>query len=72
VGELPPINAVDVLVDKQGYNTNLYIAFPKSLEGAHKITEADRGVDFLLKTPAIEIKAKFSLKDMVYEGKLEI
>lgn len=71
-GELPPIQALDVLVDKQGYNTNLYIAFPKALEGAHKITEADRNVDFLLKTPNIEIKAKFNLKDMVYQGKLEI
>jgi hypothetical protein len=72
VGDLPPIKAVDVLTDQQGMSRNLYIAFPKVQEGAHKITEADRSVDFLLKTPNIEIKAKFSLKDMLYQGKLEL
>jgi hypothetical protein len=72
VGELPPVNAADVLVDKQGMATNIYIAFPKTLEGAHKIAVDDREVEFLLKTPNIEIKAKFLLKDMMYEGKLEI
>jgi len=72
VEKLEPIKAVDALVDRQGMTTNVYFAFPKALEGAHKITEADRGIDFLLKTPNIEIKAKFNLKDMVYEGKLEI
>jgi hypothetical protein len=72
VGNLAPIPALDVLTDQQGMMTNLYIAFPKLLEGAHKITEADKEVQFLLKTPNIEIKGKFPLKKMVYEGKLEI
>jgi len=72
IGDLPPVKAADVLIDRQGMNMNLYIAFPKAQEGAHKITEADHNVEFLLKTPNIEMKAKFNLKDMVYQGKVEI
>jgi hypothetical protein len=72
IGDLPPIPALDVMVDKQGFTTNLFIAFPKAMEGAHRITEADGSVEFELKTPSIEIKWKFNLKEMVYQDKLEI
>lgn len=72
VKDLPPIPATDVAVDKQGYGMNLYFAFPKLQEGAHKITESDGSVEFILKTENIALKGKFPLKKMVYKGKLEI
>ena len=72
IGDLPPIPAMDVLVDRQGMMTNLYIAFPKLLQGAHQISTANKNVEFQLKAPTMEIKSKFSLKNMVYQGKLEI
>jgi hypothetical protein len=72
IGELAPIPAADVLVDRQGMSTNLYVAFPKTQEGAHQIVAGDKDVEFILKAPTMEIKGKFSLKDMVYQGKLEI
>jgi len=72
IGDLPAIPAMDVLVDRQGMQTTLYIAFPKLLTGAHQISADDKSVEFILKAPTMEIKAKFSLKDMIYQGKLEI
>ncbi len=72
IGNLPPIPAMDVLVDRQGMQTNLYIAFPKLQAGAHQISTDDKSVEFILKAPTMELKAKFSLKDMMYQGKLEI
>jgi hypothetical protein len=72
IGDLAPMPAADVLVDRQGMSTNLYVAFPKTQEGAHQIVATDKDVEFILKAPTMEIKGKFSLKDMVYQGKLEI
>lgn len=72
IGDLPPIQPADVLVDRQEMLTNLYLVFPKLQQGAHHISERDNSMEFLLKTPAFEIKKRFSLKDMVYQGKLEI
>jgi hypothetical protein len=72
IGDLAPLPAADVLVDRQGMSTNLYVAFPKTQQGAHQISAADKDVEFILKAPTMEIKGKFSLKDMVYQGKLEI
>jgi hypothetical protein len=72
IGDLPPIPAMDVLVDHQGMMTNLYVAFPRLLQGSHQISVADKNVEFMLKTPTMEIKGRFSLKDMLYQGKLEI
>jgi hypothetical protein len=72
IGDLPPIPAMDVLIDRQGMQTSLYVAFPRLEQGAHQISVDDKNVEFVLKAPTVEIKGKFSLKDMVYQGKLEI
>jgi hypothetical protein len=72
IGELPPVQALDVLTDRQGMMTNIYVAFPKSQPGAHVISESDKSLEFELKTPNVEVKAKFSIKDMMYQDKLAI
>jgi hypothetical protein len=72
IGDLAPIPPSDVVVDRQGMMTVLYVAFPKIDQGSHKISADDKDVEFILKAPTMELKAKFSLKDMVYQGKLEI
>jgi hypothetical protein len=72
IGNLVPIPPSDVIVDRQGMMTVLFFAFPKTQAGAHVIEEKDKSIEFLLKTPNMELKGKFSLDDMVYQGKLEI
>jgi hypothetical protein len=72
IGELPPVQALDILTDRQGMLTNIYVAFPKSQPGAHTISEDDKSLEFQLKTPNIEVKGKFSIKDMLYQDKLAI
>jgi hypothetical protein len=72
IGELPPVPALDVLTDRQGMATNIYFAFPKTQPDAHVINENDKSLEFQLKTPNLEVKGKFSVKDMIYQDKLAI
>jgi len=50
---------------------NLYLFFPKAEPGSHVITLEDNEVEVNLKLGSTEIRRKFKLKDMVYEGQLE-
>ncbi|MEK7404928.1 MAG: hypothetical protein AAB225_07450 [Acidobacteriota bacterium] len=68
----PPIQALDVKPDKGQRGVILYLFFPKGQEGAHVITLEDNEVEVFLKLRNIDIKRKFKLKDMVFDGKLEI
>ena len=68
----PPIQALDVKGDRDQVGVNLYLFFPKSQPGSHVITLEDNEVEVVLKLANTEIKRRFRLKDMVYEGKLEI
>ena len=61
------IQAVDVKGDREGERANLYLFFPRG-----EIKAEDGDVEVVLKLGPMEIKRKFKLKDMVYDGKLEI
>lgn len=63
-----PIAAADVVGDRQERGVNVYLFFSRKPE----IMLADEEVEVSLKLPSSEIRRKFKLKDMVYEGKLEI
>jgi hypothetical protein len=68
----PPIQAEQVQGSGGRETVNLAIVFPRGQNGNHLITLEDREVELKLKLGAIQISRKFKLKDMVYEGKLEL
>lgn len=50
----------------------VYFYFPKSEPGGREITLEDKEVEFLLKLRMGDVRRKFQLKKMIYNGKLEI
>jgi hypothetical protein len=68
----PAIQATDVQTDQQQGRTTLYMVFPKQQSGGHVITVDDKEVEVVLKAKLLDIKRKFKLADMVFDGKLEM
>ena len=64
-----PIQAIDVLADKGERGANVYLVFSRT---DNPITLEDNDVEVILKLASVEIKRRFRLKDMVFEGKLEL
>ncbi len=48
------------------------VLFPRGRNGSHLITLEDKRVEFVTKMGPLEIKRKFKLKNMVYNGKLAL
>ena len=48
----------------------VYMMF--SREGSNQVTLADKKVEFVTRIGSLQVKRKFKLKDMVYNGKLEL
>ncbi len=70
IRDQPPIHAVAVLADPlMGGTVNVFFFFPKLQEGARLITLADEEVEVLLDAAEMEIRQRFILKDLIYEGK---
>jgi hypothetical protein len=67
-GKKDPIAAREVSVQPHRQTVDLVYAFPKTAT----ITADDKEVEVVVKLGQIEAKRKFSLKDMVYNGKLEL
>ena len=44
--------------------------FPRT--GSYEITLADKKVEFVAQVGSLKVKRKFKLKDMIYNGKLEL
>jgi len=63
-----PIVAADIKGDRQGNTVSLYLIFPKT----QAITAEDNEVEFAFKLNALNIKRKFKLKEMMFDGKLEL
>jgi hypothetical protein len=63
-----PILAADVKFIKDGRAMDAFFAFPKK----DPVTLEDKEVDFSTKLGTINIHQKFRLKDMVFNGKLEL
>lgn len=72
IKDKPPIQAVDVKGGRDQGGVNLYLIFPRGQEGSHVIVVEDREVEVFLKAGPLDIRRKFRLKDMIFEGKLEI
>ncbi len=63
-----PIAPADLQITAQMEKTDLYFVFPRT----DPITLDDKDVEFLMKTDRMEIKRKFKLKKMVFNGQLEL
>jgi hypothetical protein len=68
----PPIPADNVLAGRGQRGADLYLFFPKAQPGSHLIALEDGEVEVELKLGSTNIRRKFRLKDMVFDGKLEI
>lgn len=67
-----PLAPSDVQGRQQQGVTEIYFYFPKSGPGGRQITLEDKEVEFLLKLRLGDVRRKFQLKRMVYQGRLEI
>jgi hypothetical protein len=63
-----PIAAADLKAERQGNAATLILFFPRS----NAITVADNEVEFAFKLNTLNVKKKFKLKDMMFDGKLEL
>ena len=72
----PPIQAVEVFTNQDGENIDLYVAFPRYQNNQPLISLEDKKVEVLIEFESgfriTRIEKEFKLKDMQYEGKLEI
>lgn len=63
-----PLTAMDVQFSMDGRNVDAYFIFPRTTE----FTANDKEVEFNTKAGGLVIKNRFSLKNMVINGKLEM
>jgi hypothetical protein len=68
----PEIKVGTVEIAPEGRTMNIYGFFPRGQNGNPVIEEKDGEVEVSLKIGNTKINRKFKLKDMVYNGKLEI
>jgi len=54
------------------YLATVYFAFPRTQQGAPSISLEDAEVEFALELGSNDIEKKFRLKEMVFDGKLEL
>lgn len=67
-----PLHAADVRFSRQDNRITLFLVFPRTEPGGYVIRLDDGEVEFALRLAGGDIRRKFKLKDMVYEGKLEL
>jgi len=63
-----PVKAMDVQVSAAGRNMNLSFLFPRTTN----FTAEDKEFEFVTKFDKTTVKHKFKLKDMVFNGKVEM
>jgi hypothetical protein len=71
----PPIQAIEVVTNPNGENTDLYIAFPRFKGNEPLISLNDKKVEVAIEFGMgmiTVIKKEFDLKDMQYRGQLAI
>ena len=66
-GKKDPVAAGGVDLQKRTQSADVIYAFPKM-----PVTADDKEIEVVLKFGQVEAKKKFNLKDMVYNGKLEL
>ena len=67
-GKKPAMNAKNMDVQRRTQSVDVFYTFPKT----QMISADDKEVEVDLHIGPIEAKKKFNLKDMVYNGKLEL
>lgn len=67
-GKKPPVAPKGVDFQARTQSVDIVFVFPKTQAGV----AADKEVEVILKVDTVELKQKFNLKDMVYNGKLEL
>ncbi len=72
IKDKPPIQAVDIKAGRDQNRVNLYLVFPRGQDGAPLIAVEDKEVEVVLKAGQLDIRRKFRLKEMIFDGKLEI
>ncbi|MGC8794704.1 MAG: hypothetical protein ACP5U2_15075 [Bryobacteraceae bacterium] len=72
IKDKPPIQAVDLKAGREENRVNLYLIFPRQQQGTPLISLEDKEVEVYLKAGQLDIQRKFRLKDMIFDGKLEI
>ena len=63
-------NAVDAKALRSA--ADIYFVFPRLRDGTELITLQDKKVEFVTQIGPLKVERKFKLKDMVYNGKLEL
>jgi hypothetical protein len=75
---VPPVAPVQVEVSPGAASgrgappSNIFMVFPKAQTGGHILKIEDDEVEVVVNMPGLKMKRKFKLKDMVFNGKLEI
>ena len=72
IAKLPPVAPLDVKVNAGQGMAEVYLLFPRSQPDAHVITLDDKEVELVAQIGPLDVRRKFRLKDMVFEGKLEL
>jgi len=72
IGKLAPVAAADVKVSMAGSMPELFLVFPRRQQGAHLITLEDKEVELQSRLGPLDLRRKFRLKEMVFDGKLEL
>ncbi len=73
LGKSEPIAAVNVQVNRATPPfSDIYLAFPRTQPGARAITLEDKEVEVVSRIGSLDVRRKFRLKEMVFEGKLEL
>jgi hypothetical protein len=68
----PKQDVVNLQLGPWHSGAEFYLLFPRGEEGSHVITLEDKKVEFVSKIGSLEVKRKFKLKNMVYNGELEL
>ena len=72
VRNVPSIEPAGVQVENTPGRESIFLFFPKHQPGAHAFKVEDNEVELVVNSPTIQFKQKFKLKDMVFDGKLEM
>jgi hypothetical protein len=67
-----PVRPADVRMEMQGRTMTVFLLFPKRQAGAHEIIASDQEVEVFLQLESGKVAKKFKLKDMMFDGKLEL
>ena len=72
VKNVDPIQPMEAQISQDPLGTNVFLIFPRKQEGAHVFKVEENEVEIVVDVPNLKFKKKFKLKDMIFNGKLEM